>query len=74
MQRIYDFSVPGGKIRVIRQILITKQQYLAVDAAHGYANHSHGSLKYKDDVKRADRFKEEWDKETRGLHVDVSPQ
>ena len=27
MQRIYDFSVPGGKIRVIRQVLITEQQY-----------------------------------------------
>ena len=59
MQRICDFSVPGGKIRVIRQILITKQQYLAVDNAYRYVNHSHGSEKFIDDKKRADRFNED---------------
>ena len=42
--------------------------------AHRYANHSHGSQKYKDDKKRADRFEEKWDKETPGLHADVTTQ
>ena len=49
MQRIYDFSVPGGKIRIIRQILITNQQYLAVDMAHRLAYHQTDSHKHADD-------------------------
>ena len=74
MQRIYDFSVPGGKIRVIRQILITKQHYLAVDRAYRYTHHINGSEKFNDDENRAYRFEEEWEKETPGLHADATPQ
>lgn len=69
MQRIYEFSGPRGKVRVIYRI---PQQYSVMSMTHHRPCHGKGSPKLDDDHSTAHKSIEQWEQGFYDLHQHVT--